>query len=234
MSPELAVIPMRRVIRSAAMTQVAATSFPTIVEAPKPVAQSTAPGHADHDTAGAPAPAPVIDAAVLEAARLEAAARGYEDGHAAGRDEAIASVRQDAQMLLAQLGAAVQSLEDGRQVSFDRLTDDVARFAFATVEAILDRELALAGHPVRDAIERALRVAPNRLDAVVVVHPDDLETLGAVDDIAGARTVEIVTDNTIERGGCIVRIADCEIDAQLSRALDRLRGVLQIDGGSSR
>ena len=114
---------------------------------------------------------------------------------AAGRDDATAAVRHEAHALLAQLSAAVQGFQARQVHGLDALTDDVARFAFATVEAILDHELAVAASPVRDAIERALRLAPDRLDAIVLLHPDDVERLGPIDDLAGGRGVEVVTDS---------------------------------------
>jgi flagellar assembly protein FliH len=227
MSPDPAVLPTRKVIRAASAADVATLAFPTIADAPKPPSRpAVEPGLAS--AACAVDAAPVLDPIVLEEARLEAAARGYEDGFAAGRDEAVAAVHAEADALLQRLAAAVEMCEARQQRSFDALTDDVARFAFATVEAILGRELTLASEPTRDAIARALRLAPDRLDATIVVHPDDLALLGPIDDLAGARTVELAADGTIERGGCIVRVADCEVDAQLGSALERLRHVLQV------
>lgn len=230
MSPDRAAVRTRRVIRAGAVPSVPATTFPTIVEVPRPVPVTAADESGAHDVCDV-APAdrgPAIDPEVLETARLEAAASGYEDGFAAGRDEAIAAVRREAQDLLARLDAAVTAFEARRQHNFDALTDGVAHFALSTVEAILDREIELAANPVRESIERALRLAPDRIDAMVVVHPDDAALIGDVEPLAGTRAIEVVQDATVERGACVVRAGDCEVDAQLSGALDRLRGVLGV------
>ncbi|HEX7095198.1 MAG TPA: FliH/SctL family protein [Acidimicrobiales bacterium] len=232
-----------RVLRGGRATGATALAFPTI-EVTQPVAPepSVTDGAARTDgadaahgdtaaaatTQDAPSAMPAIDEAVLETIRLEAAARGYEDGYAAGRDEAMRDVRERCAALLDRLDAAVRQVEAQRQRSFDVLSRDVATFAFSTVEALLDRELQLAASPVRESIERALRVAPDRVHAVIRVSPGDLDELGSIDELMAGRTAELVADAAVEPGGCVVHIDDCEIDAQLGGALARLRSVLQL------
>jgi flagellar assembly protein FliH len=223
MSPEPVAARAGRVIRGHVASRASTLAFPTI-EAVAPDAGAAAGASslvsaATHRTA-------TIDSAELDRVRLEASARGYADGLAAGRDEAIAEVRERAEALLGQLDAAVQAHQTRQTRTFDELSDDVARFAYATVDALLGRELALAESPVRDAVEHALRFTPDRTAAIVIVHPDDLELLGAVGDLAGARAVEVLGDATVQRGGCVVRAGECEIDARIDAALERVRELL--------
>jgi flagellar assembly protein FliH len=223
MSPEPVAARAGRVIRGRVASRASTLAFPTI-EAVAPDAGAAAGGSslvsaATHRTA-------TIDPAELDRVRLEASARGYADGLAAGRDEAIAEVRERAEALLGQLDAAVQAHQTRQTRTFDELSDDVARFAYATVDALLGRELALAESPVRDAVEHALRFTPDRTAAIVILHPDDLELLGAVGDLAGARAVEVLGDATVQRGGCVVRAGECEIDARIDAALERVRELL--------
>jgi flagellar assembly protein FliH len=213
------------VLRGGTATAAASLAFPVIEHRDVVGRAPRASGGASAAMAAIGA-VPAVDPAELERARLEAAARGYADGLAAGRDEAVAEVRRAAGGLLARLETAVQTFEARREHNFDRLRDDVAAFAFATVEAMLGRELSLAQSPVQDAIRHALRVAPDRADATVLVHPDDLALVGELADVAGPRRVQVVADASIEPGGCVVRADEAEIDAQLGAALDRLRDVL--------
>jgi flagellar assembly protein FliH len=223
MSPEPVAARAGRVIRGRVASRASALAFPTI-EAVAPDAAAAAGGSSP--ASAAPHRAATIDPAELDRVRLEASARGYADGLAAGRDEAIAEVRERAEALLGQLDAAVQAHRTRQARTFDELSDDVARFAYATVDALLGRELALAESPVRDAVEHALRFTPDRTAAIVIVHPDDLELLGAVGDLAGPRAVEVLGDATVPRGGCVVRAGECEIDARIDAALERVRELL--------
>ena len=236
MSPDAGGLRLTRVLRGDFASSVTALAFPTITEAPRAngCATSTeAAPDAAPDAVVAEPQAPVIDERELEKIRLDAAARGYEDGFAAGRDEAVRQVNEQARALLDQLAAAVRSFESRRQRTFDALTAEVAQFAYATVEAMLDRELQLAASPVRDSIERALRMTPDRVHAVVRVNPADVDIVGQIDESTFGRSVEVVADPSVERGGCVVRADDCEVDAQFGAALQRLRNVLHLteDGG---
>jgi flagellar biosynthesis/type III secretory pathway protein FliH len=60
-------------------------------------------------------------------------------------------------------------------------------------------------------------------DAVVRLHPDDVSTLGK---LPSGREMRIVADQRVERGGAIVEIGACTIDAQLGSALERVRKAL--------
>ena len=213
-----------RVLRGGVATGASALTFPTIAAAPASTARlhgiaSAAPTHAPP-----PPPAPAIDPAELERLRLEAAVTGYEDGFAAGRDAALADVRNTAAGLLARLDEAIATQHARQAQALDAIGQDVLGLALATVEALVGHEVAVAEAPVRDAIERALRLAPERLPATVVVHPSDAD-LAALHDAPG-RSLTIVADETIEPGGCIVRVEDCEVDAQIGTALRRLAAAL--------
>jgi flagellar assembly protein FliH len=227
MSPEPTTSRAGRVIRGRVATGASTLAFPTIeaVES-SPAARGPSESMSAAEVRPARRP-PAVDPAELERARLEASSRGYADGLAAGRDEARAEVHASARGLLDELGAAVQEHRTKRERSFDELTEDVVEFALATVEALLGRELALAANPLRDAVQHALRLAPDRTPAVVLLHPTDVDLIGPVDELAGARSIEVVGDATVQPGGCLVRAGECEIDAQIEASLARLREVLQ-------
>jgi flagellar assembly protein FliH len=103
--------------------------------------------------------------------------------------------------------------------------------ALALAEAILGRELAVATDPGRDAIVRALAVAPVGPDGVVVrLHPLDRDRLGDLHDLALGREVTVVADATVAPGGCAATVGATDIDASVAAALARVRLVL---GGGS-
>ena len=91
-----------------------------------------------------------------------------------------------------------------------------------TGEAVLDRELALAKNPGRDAVTRALALAPNG-DAVVRLNPADVKTLGSV---SFGRELSVVADPSVEPAGAVVEVGACRIDAQIGTALERVRDAL--------
>jgi flagellar assembly protein FliH len=219
-----------RVIRGGTASRASALAFPTIETVDPPDHGVPTSSTSTFPTA---VRAPAVDPAELERARLEAAARGYADGLAAGRDEARADVQAQARGLLQSLADAAQDLHAREVRTFDELTGDVVDFALAVVESILGRELATATSPACDAVRSALRLAPDRASAIVLLHPDDVEAVSTADDVAGPRSIEIVADSTVAPGSCVVRAGESEVDARIDAALARLRVLLTTGGGNT-
>lgn len=165
--------------------------------------------------------------------REDAARVGYEDGFAAGRREATAQAERRAADAAAALDAALAALDgamaqlQARQtVAVADVEQEIVATALQIAEAVLGREVQAADDPGRDALVRALALAPQRVAAVARLHPEDAQTLGAIDDITAERDLTIVPDAAVERGGCILDVGACRIDAQVGPALQRVREVL--------
>lgn len=167
------------------------------------------------------------------AMREEASRVGYEDGYAAGRTRALTDAKEQLEdaaattkSVLDALDAAAADLAVRQAGVVADVEQAITAMAVQIAEAILDRELRACDAPARDAVRRALKMAPERAAAVARLHPDDLATLGDLTAVAADRTVTIVADPTVERGGCILDVGPCRIDAQMGPALRRVREVL--------
>lgn len=187
----------------------------------------------------APADAPSTVSTVEELeviqrqARDEAARMGYEDGFAAGQRDALAQARTQAedatqavQQALAALDAAAARLRSEQSVTVADVEQHVVTMALSIAEAVLGREVAAAAAPARDALVRALALAPRGVAAVARLHPADARTIGDVAALAADRTISIVADPSVEAGGCVLDAGPCRIDAQVGPALDRVREAL--------
>jgi flagellar assembly protein FliH len=161
-------------------------------------------------------------------------AAGHADGHAAAfaaaGEEAAASLELDRR----QAGAVLLTLRDelhrlggveaSLRAEFEAAAVDAA---LALAEAIVGRELAIATDPGRDAIVRALAVAPAGPESVLVrLHPTDRSRLGDLHDLALGREVSVVSDPTLAAGDCVVTIGSTDVDATVAAALDRARAAL--------
>lgn len=170
-------------------------------------------------------PSTSIDA-VVEAARREA----FEEGRRAGAAEVRSSV-ETARAAMARR-TAMQLEEASRQVAslraqvLDEVVDDLSGLVVDLAEALVGRELVLGASAAREAIARALALAPRGPELVVHVHPD----CGLDDeDIAGAAVgsqVTIVRDPSIDLHGCRIVAGGCQIDAQIPAALERVRSAV--------
>lgn len=189
-------------------------------------------------TALAPDPFPTVDQLPLrratggvlspaEAGAVDAGrAAGYQQGLAEGRAAGIDQAREDLAFALTALHAAIEDLHRRDVAGLATLADETAVLALAVAEAVVGREVAIATDPGRDAIARALSLAPDRGDAVARLHPDDVATLGDLAAVHGGRDIEIVADHRVERGGCLLDVGPARVDAQLGPAIERVRAEL--------
>lgn len=171
-----------------------------------------------------------LDPAVVQRAVEEGRQAGFDAGYHGGLAKAAAEaaereVRRDAEVgrVVAALALAAAAFADRQVAQLSEVQDEVVDAALAIAEAILEREVSVATAPGRDAIVRALALAPEG-DAVVHMHPSDIDSLGTIEC---GRDLTIVADATIEPGGCVLEVGACRVDTQLSAALARVRKALQ-------
>lgn len=188
---------------------------------------------------------------LLEGARAEARATGYAAGWAQGREEGRRAAEAQAQELTAAaalaesaraaeagraLGALAQAaalLEQRTAPPAAELEDLIVDAAFRLAEEILGREVAHTPEPGRDALARALGLAPAGLPVTVRLNPADHATLVAALDPAGTgvlevdgRTVTLVTDPNLKAGDATADSEATAIDARLETAVQRAKEAL--------
>jgi len=162
-----------------------------------------------------------------------AQAAGYEAGYADGQRDAEVAARDAERDSAARVDSAVSALcraVDAARLAHEersaQLESAAPRFAFDLLEALFERESALAVDPGREAVARALTLDESTLPAVARLSPDDAATIGDLADLSPSRALTVVADPTVEPGGAVVEVGSTTIDSQLSRALARVRTVI--------
>ncbi|ABS03138.1 FliH/SctL family protein [Kineococcus radiotolerans] len=195
------------------------------------------------------------DSEALQRVRESARTEGYAAGWAAGmrqaaekaaaelerqREAAETAARLDREERRAArnraeeaLFTAGEALRAEREPGIGALADTVLELALELAGAVLDREVTLAGSPVHDAVQRALRPLDGEKPVTVRVNPADLSALTG-DALKGrhassdADLVTYLPDPTVQPGDAVARQGDTEVDAGLrasvSRALEALVG----------
>jgi flagellar assembly protein FliH len=177
--------------------------------------------------------------------REEARREGWAAGHAEGlvaAEQVVAAAERAAEERLAAvqirwerrlasataaMGAAVERLDATAAPVVDELRDSILDSVIVLVGDLLGRELVLAASPGLDALQRALTLCPTDVPVLVRLHPDDLREVPpeALAQLPGSVTV--VADDAVERAGALAEAGNQRVDAQLSAALERVRGVLR-------
>lgn len=165
--------------------------------------------------------------AVFEAARRDGFDAGITEGRSLGRHEALETARPDVSFALTALAEAIEDLHRRDEVAAGEFAKRTVDLALAIAESVIGRELQVATTSGRDALVRAMTVAPDRGPAVARLHPLDVATLRETDHVVDGRPIDVIADASVERGGSIVTVGSTTIDAQLTGALERVRHELQ-------
>lgn len=222
-----------------------------VVAGPDARTEAAPAGHEPHGERQAPAePAPppldplaalrqayleaenVVHAARREAERLheEARRQGYEEGYAAGYQEAQAAVREQMAAQVERLATLARHATAEVQAALRDAEGQLVRLALAIAERVILREVRLDRSIVVALASRALEELDAGVTARVRVHPDDVPVLAPweahLNGDRHAARVELVPDQRVAPGGCIVEAASAVVDAQLQTLLHEAAAVL--------
>ncbi|HMD45953.1 MAG TPA: FliH/SctL family protein [Acidimicrobiales bacterium] len=172
--------------------------------------------------AAEPAGPPAVAVDPLEVARRQ----GAEEGRRAVLAE-LAELEghslADAAHRLADAAAVAAQV---RQSVVDEVTSDALDLVVELLGVLVDHEISLSALPERDALRRAMKLAPAGTDLVVRVHPGAQLGPAEIGLTATGANVSVIEDPSVEPGSCVVEIGSCRIDAQVESALARVRQVL--------
>lgn len=161
----------------------------------------------------------------------ERAAREAREAFAAEAAEITAAQEGSAHRVLAALADAVERFEQRATPAVENMQVELVEAAFALARHILGRELATAAEPGRDALARALALAPPGRSVVARLNPTDAATLPGTATVDG-REVVVVADPALAPGDATVECDASTIESRLDAALDRVRQAMEIGTGA--
>jgi flagellar assembly protein FliH len=171
----------------------------------------------------------VVSPELVESARQEGYAAGFEEGYGAGYAHGIDDAHRHVELLanlVEQLGREADAFAARETTARNEIEEQIAAAAMQIAEVLVGHELAQPDERGRDAIARALALAPVHGDVTARLNPADIALLGDPATLAPGRVLAIVADPSLTPGDCIVDVASCRIDARISAAIERAREVL--------
>ncbi|HZR68358.1 MAG TPA: FliH/SctL family protein [Burkholderiales bacterium] len=160
----------------------------------------------------------------LESAAADARSRGYGEGVEQGKAEALREAREQG----AAAARAIAAVSERAAREIDGVHDLVVGIAFEAVCKTLGARAV-----ERDAVAAIVREVVARVkqeEAILVrLHPQDcalLRGLGADSGKALAFRAELVADDKVALGGCIVETEGGLLDGRIETQIERLRGAL--------
>jgi flagellar assembly protein FliH len=176
---------------------------------------------------------------MINGAHEKGFAAGHEEGVEAGHQEGL---EKGCAQALAEHGDRLELLEKSWKEALDRfdarrdkmLNDariDVLRLAMAIARRVTRRIIENDETTIQDQLEQALMhtLEPTRLFICVHAEDEALITASApslLSRFARSASAEIVTDESLSRGDCVVQTDAGEIDARIDAQLDRIAEAL--------
>ncbi|MFZ4617829.1 MAG: flagellar assembly protein FliH [Rectinemataceae bacterium] len=161
--------------------------------------------------------------AKVEAAEKEATKRGREAGRDEGFKEGVGEVERLVTRIHVILDRAMEKRGEILEQAETQVVELVLLVARKVVKVISENQKSV----VVLNIQQALRKLKTKADVVVRVNMADLElTSSHIKDFVqmaeNARSLTVVEDTTIDRGGCVIETDFGEIDARISSQLSEL------------
>jgi len=162
-------------------------------------------------------------------------ARGLEDGRAAGREEGreaiIEEYRRRLDAVVSSWRDALEAWEADRNAMLLGAREDVLALAFAVAKKVIGRMIELNPQLIQDQLRETLSLLSRPSSVVIVVNPEDAPLLkevlpALVGRLAQCEHAELKEDQSVSRGGCIVRTAGGQVDATIEKQVARLAATL--------
>lgn len=154
----------------------------------------------------------------LEEVAESARQQGYEAGFAKGEEEA----KREGSHKAEQLAALWSSMEKPMADQDAEVSEHLLALVLAMVKSVLRRELITDASLIKDTLDRALELlAESRAPIEIRLNPADKSVVEALLD-EKRLTAELVSDNTVLRGGCSLSRGQAVVDASIEQQLRTL------------
>jgi flagellar assembly protein FliH len=170
---------------------------------------------------------------VLELAELQE--QTLDNARERGQMEGRVAVEAQSAQLLSSLGEVIESARKAREQYVQEIADEAVEIVYTAVVRILGqafehREAVVA------AVQQAIRSCRERRRLVVRVSPRDFALINnyrsALFEGATTSELDVVADEQVKLGGCVLEGSSGDLDARLETQLERLRETLLLSRAS--
>jgi flagellar biosynthesis/type III secretory pathway protein FliH len=161
----------------------------------------------------------------IDELRQDAAEAGRESGYQAGREEGRAELARQT----AHLNELIERISKAQEEKLTTAEEEIVEVVFASVAKILGETL-VSVDAVIAAVRQSIQQLVTRDRLSIHLSPEDKKLLDKVaserEEMLFGNGVEIVADERIELGGCILQSMTGGLDARLEVQMQQLRECL--------
>jgi flagellar assembly protein FliH len=159
-----------------------------------------------------------------EKAETEAYARGLTEGRKAGAEDE----RRRLSEAMEALANSMRELDRLKNGCLEGNQEKILNLVFSVTEKIINREISTNRDIVHGVLKSAIKQVLDKEGIIVRLHPEDYRYMmetnpGIIDGFDDIRSMSIVEDSTIRRGGVVIDTSSGEVDARLDQQLHEVR-----------
>ena len=160
----------------------------------------------------------------FEKAETEAYANGFTEGRKAGAEDE----RRKLSEAMEALTNSMRELDRLKNGCLEGNQEKILNLVFSVTEKVINREISTNRDIVHGVLKSAIKQVLDKEGIIVRLHPEDYRYMmetnpGIIDGFDDIRSMSIVEDSTIRRGGVVIDTSSGEVDARLDQQLHEVR-----------
>jgi len=177
-----------------------------------------------------------LDAAkIKELAQKDGFEKGFQEGLQAGkeqgRQEALEQSRAEfvrqSSTLIQNLNTVIDKFQGEREYLLAEAHQELVGLAIAIASKVIKKQLKVDSSIVAENIKSAISMIADKTSVIVRLHPKDIERLNLIAPeqaakLTGLAHIQIQSDESIEEGGCVIQTKSGNIDAQISKQIEKI------------
>ncbi len=155
----------------------------------------------------------------------------YEKGFAQGEKNGMELGQKKIENILAQLNHLVVEMDRQRYELFRKYEKEMIHLVLGVAKSILHREVGIREEVIARTLQEAMKLVLDRKKVLVHLNPLDHQyLLGQTEKTPfppeEIKSIQVVEDSSVTRGGCFLETTYGEIDATLEGQIDQIASLI--------
>lgn len=164
----------------------------------------------------------------IESLKQEAYEKGYAEGVEKGNKDGMETGLRNAKNIVERIETTAIHIEDAWENIIKKYEKQILNLICRVAEKVVSGKVELDKEEVKKSILYAFELVPEPDDVIINVNPDDYEYIEAIkedffDEVHKLKTVSIISNPSINQGGCKIITKSGEINSNIDSRLDAVR-----------
>lgn len=153
--------------------------------------------------------------------------KAYEEGFSKGYEEGLTKANNEAKIIRNQASVVLKQAETHRAETLENLEKDIINLSVDIAQKLIARQLSLEPETVISIAHEAIQLIKTREKVTIFINPAENEVFelykGELHRMLPANaSLDLITDEAITPGGCIVETEHGKVEATLESRWDTL------------